>query len=96
MYNLFSKNIFRMNNIVLFNDILKRLPKLILEVVGILFVVLVSLYFVYLNHLIQNLFLYYLTLQSLRLDQFQLLQVSQTQHHQSNIWSLQLILLKKR
>ena len=47
MYNLFSKNIFRMNNIVLFNDILKRLPKLILEVVGILFVVLVSLYFIF-------------------------------------------------
>ena len=60
LYNLFSKNIFRINKIVLFNDIIKRLPKLILEIVAVLFVVFISLYFIFLNHRAQNLFPYYL------------------------------------
>lgn len=47
LFNLFSKNVFRINKIVLFTDIFRRLPKLMLEVIAIFFVVLISLYFVF-------------------------------------------------
>ena len=46
LYELFSKNIFRMNKIILFTDIIRRLPRLILEIITVTFIVLISLYFI--------------------------------------------------
>ena len=47
LYGLFSKNIFRINKIVLFTDILRRLPRLILEIITIIFIVSISIYFIF-------------------------------------------------
>lgn len=47
LYDLFSKNIFRINKIILFTDIFRRLPRLILEIVAIVFVVSISIYFIF-------------------------------------------------
>ena len=46
LFDLFSKNIFKINKIVLITDLLRRFPKLILEVTAVIFVVLISLYFI--------------------------------------------------
>jgi len=46
LFDLFSKNILKINRIVLITDLLRRFPKLILEVTAVIFVVLISLYFI--------------------------------------------------
>ena len=45
LFDLFSKNIFKINKIVLFTDLLRN-SKLILEVTAVNFLVLISLYFI--------------------------------------------------
>lgn len=45
LHNLFSKNIYRINGIVLFTDIIRRAPRLFLEIITIVFIVSISIYF---------------------------------------------------
>ena len=47
LYELFSKITFRMNKIILYVDILRRIPRLMLEIIAILFVVSISIYFIF-------------------------------------------------
>ena len=46
LFELFSKVTFRMNKIILYVDILRRIPRLMLEIIAILFVVSISIYFI--------------------------------------------------
>tara|TARA_A100001015_G_scaffold45173_1_gene49773 strand:+ start:4825 stop:6567 length:1743 start_codon:yes stop_codon:yes gene_type:complete len=47
LYELFSKITFRMNKIILYVDILRRIPRLMLEIIAIMFVVSISIYFIF-------------------------------------------------
>ena len=46
LFELFSKVTFRMNKIILYVDILRRIPRLMLEIIAILFVASISIYFI--------------------------------------------------